>query len=64
MYIYPEDYVIEAGELCVVNLFYLNLNPPQLLLGDTLFKNYIITFDKENQQVGFNGDLLPINSYG
>lgn len=28
-----------------------------IVLGDTLFLNYIITFDKENATVGFSGKI-------
>ena len=35
----------------------------ELLLGDIFFRNYIITFDKLNNQVGFAGNsILPISS--
>ena len=34
-----------------------------MLLGDIFFRNYIITFDKLNNQVGFAGDsIIPIDS--
>jgi hypothetical protein len=34
----------------------------QLLLGDTLFRNYIITFDKPNAQVGFSQGIISLSS--
>lgn len=34
-----------------------------MLLGDTLMRNYIITFDKLNWQVGFNGaDIVTLGN--
>lgn len=64
VYIYPEEYVDNFVTNCIVHLGSINSQPEQLLLGDTLFKNYIITFDKINEQVGFNGESLAIFSYG
>jgi len=30
---------------------------PNILLGDIFFRNYVITFDKLNQQIGFSGKI-------
>ena len=31
----------------------------QILLGDIFFRNYVITFDKDNRRIGFSGDVAP-----
>lgn len=33
-------------------------------MGDTLFRNYIITFDKQNSKVGFTGNYTEITLIG
>jgi hypothetical protein len=30
------------------------------MMGGSLLRNYILTFDKQNKQVGFNGNSLGI----
>lgn len=31
-----------------------------MLIGSSLMKNYIITFDKSNAQIGFNGSAIGV----
>ncbi len=37
---------------------------PEVLLGDTLFMMYNITFDKTNQQIGFEGNTHYVGIFG
>jgi hypothetical protein len=51
------EYVIPSvgtGQ-CDVYMGDLSTVGSQILLGDTLFQNYLITFDKLGAQIGFNG---------
>lgn len=41
---------------CEVYLNSLSDESSILLMGDTLFQRYVITFDKNNGRVGFSGD--------
>lgn len=47
---------------CYVQLNDLATLSDAILLGDVLFNQYIITFDKINGQIGFNGNtkVVPI----
>jgi hypothetical protein len=56
-YIYPSQYVESlTNSICTYNFGTLG-TVQQILLGDTFFRGYIITFDKINSQIGFKGDL-------
>jgi hypothetical protein len=35
-----------------------------ILLGDTLFQNYVITFDKQKSRIGFSGNYETIDLIG
>lgn len=35
----------------------------QIILGDTFFREYIITFDRPNLRLGFYGTYTPIQTY-
>lgn len=53
-----------ANGLCQVYINTLSTTAGIILLGDTLFLKYIITFDKSNAQVGFSGDTKSIQVIG
>ena len=55
-----EDYVQCFNTTCYVHIYVTDVNPPQVLLGDTLFQKYIITFDKGNLSVGFKGNTTNV----
>ena len=60
VFIDPEDYIAEVIPGMCTYLFGSIDGFNQILLGDIFFRNYIVTFDKKNQRIGFSGDLhLP-----
>jgi hypothetical protein len=63
VYIDPIDYTATVGSgLCTYNFGSIS-GISELLLGDIFFRNYIITFDKLNNQVGFAGDsIVPVDN--
>lgn len=49
---------MKEAEQCVLQLGQTLNEQNPLLIGTSLMKNYVITFDKENQQIGFNGQPI------
>ncbi len=45
------------NDVCQVYINTLSTTDQMVLLGDTLFLNYVITFDKGNAMIGFKGDV-------
>lgn len=61
----PSSYVTTiSGGKCEVYINTLSDTSTILLLGDTLFLNYVITFDKTQAQVGFYGSTTEIQIVG
>lgn len=61
----PEDYVQAFGDTCYVHIYQVvREGDPEVLLGDTLFMNYNITFNKESSLIGFNGDIENVEIFG
>lgn len=61
----PSAYVQDIGEgVCSVIILTLSTTDTEILLGDTLFFQYSITFDKTNAQIGFSGDTVEITIFG
>lgn len=54
------SYVVQVGGTCEVYINTLSTTAQQILLGDTLFLKYVITFDKSNSRIGFLGDTQEI----
>jgi hypothetical protein len=54
--IYPKNYTDNVTNPGYCTLLFDTLGDvDNILLGDIFFRNYIITFDKGNQQIGFYG---------
>ena len=50
-------YVVNyESNLCLVELLTLSTTDDEVLLGDTLFHEYSITFDKNDGKIGFHGE--------
>ncbi|KRX07541.1 Aspartic peptidase domain [Pseudocohnilembus persalinus] len=57
----PEDYTYDNlykdGKTCLIGMQYLDGlgegGMPDLILGDVFMRNYVVTFDKQNQSMGF-----------
>lgn len=54
------SYVVQIGQYCQVYINTLSTTSQEILLGDTLFLKYVITFDKSNSSIGFLGDTQKI----
>lgn len=64
VYIEPDQYKqVISNDVCTF-LFGSISSISEILLGDIFFRSYIITFDKENSQIGFSGNTqaLPVIS--
>lgn len=55
VFIEPADYTINVSAGVCSYLFGSISTVSEILLGDIFFRNYIITFDKPNSQIGFSG---------
>lgn len=62
VYIYPKNYTTQFLGICRLE-FGMSKNN-YILLGDTFFRNYIITFDKQNAQIGFSGNYRLVSVIG
>lgn len=47
-----------------MHIYSVSTNPPEILLGDTLFLEYGVTFSKGTQEIGFNGDVQGVYGFG
>ena len=56
VFIDPEDYTAKVGSGFCTYLFGSINGFSQILLGDIFFRNYVVTFDKENKRLGFSGE--------
>ena len=64
VYLTPYDYVQAFATTCYVHIYSIETSPAEVLLGDTLFMQYNITFDKESEQIGFDGDIGQVDGFG
>ena len=62
-YIQPSQYTQQLTKtICTYNFGTLGTVGSILLLGDIFFQQYIITFNKLSSQIGFKGNLGPIQN--
>lgn len=65
--IIPDYYVYNTSNVLFPNRCEVQLAAGadnQILLGDTLFLNYIVTFSKQEGQVGFYGNASSVYTVG
>lgn len=60
----PADYVQCFNCTCYVHIYQVDASPAEVLLGDTLFNKYNITFSKQSSKIGFMGPTQKVYGFG